>query len=366
MMKAIKVVLSLFIFLIALATGLNVPVIASGMQEDCNYSTGSCSTFTNYQSIMDRYFYPVTCNACGENVKTVTLSSGELYSGNLANSTSGATAYLNFSLNNPESATYITSLTLSSSGVATVTQKTFYNGTSEEAVTNATVWVYSTTSESGKNLTTTSWDDDSQPSGSQNFINFNSKSSSYENAIPSGRVTTYTYYPAVTSSSSFEEIFAGQVYNYVITFANGQSVSGSLNAISSQSNSIQSASLSSSSSASSATQSKNSFQVVRTNVVVQGMPAYLGFCIAFLVFCGTAPIQNYSLTVNLIKYNGTYYYEHTMTGTEVPGNSAVGSGINASNIAGSQTTAYTTWFTNTTVYCVTPEMNTVPTCPTLS
>jgi hypothetical protein len=228
-MKVIKIVLSLFIFLLALAIGLNVPIIASGTQQECNNLTGSCSTPEVYLSFMEKY-YPCDVYVCTGTVDTVTLAMAYLYSGSLANSTSGATAYLYFSLNNPKSTTYITSLTLSSSDVTQVTQNTFYNGTSLETVTDGTVVVYSTISERGNNnLTTTLWDNDSHPSSSHNLINFNSKSSSSEvNAIPSGTVTTFTYYPAVTASSSSEKILSGQVYNYVITFANGQSVSGSL------------------------------------------------------------------------------------------------------------------------------------------
>ncbi|MGA2877126.1 MAG: hypothetical protein ABSE82_16545 [Nitrososphaerales archaeon] len=44
------------------------------------------------------------------------------------------------------------------------------------------------------------------------------------NGLTGGTVTSYTFYPFGTAQS----ITTGQVYNYVVSFSNGQSVSGSL------------------------------------------------------------------------------------------------------------------------------------------
>jgi len=97
-------------------------------------------------------------------------------------------------------------------------------------------------------------------------------------------------------------------------------------------------------------QSESGWHVVRSNVTVHGMPAYLGSCVATAAWC---PIltQNMSLTVNLITYKGTYYYAYT-------GEFAI-TEVGVSHTAGT----YTAWFTNSTLYCVT-GMNTAPiTCP---
>jgi hypothetical protein len=87
------------------------------------------------------------------------------------------------------------------------------------------------------------------------------------------------------------------------------------------------------------------------------MPAFLGKCVAIAAWCPSL-IQNMSLTVNLINYNGTHYYSYTgeVTITELQNNSTV--------VQSQISTKYTAWFTNSTLYCVTPEMNTAPTtCP---
>jgi flagellin-like protein len=125
----------------------------------------------------------------GSNVKTVTLSSATLYGGVSATAASAATSSLVFALNNPGSATYVTSLTLSGAGIATIS----------------------------------TWDNTTAATGGGNTISF--ASSTGNNAMNAGTVSSYTYYP---SAASAESITTGQVFNYVINFANGQSVSGSL------------------------------------------------------------------------------------------------------------------------------------------
>lgn len=125
----------------------------------------------------------------GSNVKTVTLSSATLYGGTEAAAigpTGGpptTTTYISFALNNPGSGTYIDGMTLTGSAIGTIS-----------------TWEDST----GAALSTLQ-------TGTNNQMN-------------GGIVTTFTVYPYGTS----QNIVTGQVYNYVINFANGQSVSGSL------------------------------------------------------------------------------------------------------------------------------------------
>ncbi len=56
----------------------------------------------------------------GSNVKTVTLSSATLYGGTTATGAAAATSSLTIALNNPGSASYITSVTMTGSGIATI------------------------------------------------------------------------------------------------------------------------------------------------------------------------------------------------------------------------------------------------------
>ncbi|MDG6904894.1 MAG: hypothetical protein JRN20_03815 [Nitrososphaerota archaeon] len=130
----------------------------------------------------------------GSNVKTVTLSSATLYGG-VTNSTDTTTAglgtsYMTFSLNNPGSTSSISSITLTGSGIKSIT-----------------IWQAATAT----------------------VISFTSTGSS--NQLTGGQVSSFTYYPSYysgTVGTGMESITTGQVYNYVIGFANGQSVSGSL------------------------------------------------------------------------------------------------------------------------------------------
>ncbi len=127
----------------------------------------------------------------GSNVKTVTLSSGTLYGGVTADPVTAATSSLTISLNNPGSATTISSITLTGSGISTIT----------------------------------GWDTGSLSSAAAN-VNFNQGyTSGNPNAMGPGAVTSFTFFPWSAASQS---ITTGQTFNYVINFANGQSVSGSL------------------------------------------------------------------------------------------------------------------------------------------
>ena len=128
----------------------------------------------------------------GSNVKTVTLSSATLYGGVTASAAIAATSSITLSLNNPGSATTVTGVTLTGAGISTV---------------NA----WDTGSAASPAASTVSF---AQPYGAGN-----------PNAMGPGQVTSFTFYPWSAASQS---ILTGQTFNYVITFANGQSVSGSL------------------------------------------------------------------------------------------------------------------------------------------
>ena len=127
----------------------------------------------------------------GSNVKTVTLASATLYGGVTADPITLATSSMTLALNNPGSASSITSLTLTGTGL------------------NAPVTVWSTTSSTASQIT---------------FVN--SYNANSPNAMSPGQVTSFTFYPVTLSGSV--PVTTGQTFNYVINFANGQSVSGSL------------------------------------------------------------------------------------------------------------------------------------------
>jgi flagellin-like protein len=123
----------------------------------------------------------------GSNVKTVTLTSGNLFAGNLPtaaliNGTTSGVAYISFSLNNPGAATSITGFTLTGASVST------------------TVVAYGCSSMGVSCVSLTS------------------------SPIPlnAGKVTSLNLYFGSTAGS----ITSGQTFNYVINLQNGQSVSG--------------------------------------------------------------------------------------------------------------------------------------------
>ena len=129
----------------------------------------------------------------GSNVKTVTLSSATLYGGVDATALLAPTSSMTFSLNNPGSATTITGVTLTGAGLVS---------------------------------TIIAWDIGNLASPAANNINFGQAYGvGNPNAMPPGTVTSFTFYPW---SAAQQSILTGQTFNYVINFANGQSVSGSL------------------------------------------------------------------------------------------------------------------------------------------
>jgi len=128
----------------------------------------------------------------GSNVKTVTLSSATLYGGVSSDAATNATSSLTIALNNPGSATYITSLSLTGTAISTVNN-----------------WCPKGDQVGGGGCTQVAW-----TAGGAN------------NQMAPGKVTSFTFYPS--NPPATQAITTGQTFNYVINFANGQSVSGSL------------------------------------------------------------------------------------------------------------------------------------------
>ncbi|MDH2902271.1 MAG: hypothetical protein PXY39_15010 [archaeon] len=131
----------------------------------------------------------------GSNVKTITLTSANLAAGVTGNDTTVApTSYLTMSLNNPGAVTSVSSLTVTSSSL-----------TSE-------ISAWCPPSSTGGAPTATCTEIDFSVAGTGN-------------TVKAGQVTPLTFYPI---SGVSLPITSGQTFNYVINFANGQSVSGSL------------------------------------------------------------------------------------------------------------------------------------------
>ena len=115
-------------------------------------------------------------------------------------------------------------------------------------------------------------------------------------------------------------------------------------------------------------QTTHNLTVVETNVTVHGTPAFLGLCEAIAASCPFPIGENYTLTVDLIRYKGTLYYSYTgtinlgglitMTSTDSSG------GLLVTTISSSRSTlTYTAWFTNSSLYCVSPAGYWNTTCP---
>jgi len=131
----------------------------------------------------------------GSNVKTITLTSGNLFAGSLGTITTTLAcpttgqSYITMSLNNPGAKTNITSFTLTGS-----------------SLTGTVNPYFSTTSTTCPLI-----------SGSAPVT---------EPVLVGGSVSPVALY--FSSSTSGALVTSGQTYNYVINFGNGQSVSGSL------------------------------------------------------------------------------------------------------------------------------------------
>ena len=114
--------------------------------------------------------------------------------------------------------------------------------------------------------------------------------------------------------------------------------------------------------------SGNGLRVINSNITVHREPAFIGLCEAIAAPCPPSEV-NASLSVELISYDGAYYYVHNDTviggGTITQIHTDATGGLSITTINGSQSAVvYTAWFTNSTLYCVTPHLNTAPTCPT--
>jgi hypothetical protein len=79
--------------------------------------------------------------------------------------------------------------------------------------------------------------------------------------------------------------------------------------------------------------------VVKSNITSTGGAGALLACGAIGFPC---PNQNQPLPATLISYNGVYYYD-----SYVSTNYAI----------------YTAWYTNSTVFCITPPIRSLPSCP---
>jgi hypothetical protein len=111
------------------------------------------------------------------------------------------------------------------------------------------------------------------------------------------------------------------------------------------------------------------WQIVKKDVTIHGYPAFIGRC-SVVNFVSTS--LNSSLVVDLIKYNGSYYYAYTGTfyigdssaTTTVTRTDSTG-GVSVTTIGPSAVTPvnYTAWFTNSTLFCVTPARFWNVTCP---
>jgi hypothetical protein len=126
----------------------------------------------------------------GSNVKTVTLSSATFYGGYASATGLQTASYLSFSLNNPSSATTISSIT--GSGI-----------TSVSAIDNTSAIPCS---------------------GSCSSVFTGQLGGTANDFLAGGQVSSYTWY----LGGQNQAVTTGQTFNYVINFANGQSVSGSL------------------------------------------------------------------------------------------------------------------------------------------
>lgn len=150
---------------------------------------------------------PCLIDVCSGSAKTVTLSSITLYSGLTASPSNPAGASLLFSVNNPGADTHVSSIAL----WIDTTSKTRNANTSTEKT--ATV-----TSASSTENEITSWQNGRN---SADMIGFTTDSPI--NDIPSGQVTSFSYYPRTQSPIN---ITSGAEYSFMISFANGQSLSG--------------------------------------------------------------------------------------------------------------------------------------------
>jgi hypothetical protein len=151
----------------------------------------SVSTITSV-SVSDQVITPTTTITIAQtsgNISQITTSEAVLYGGATATSISNASASLLIGFYNPNSTTYITSIVLESSTFSPIIN----------------------------------WDNNSAVSTSGNLVSFGSMN--LGNTISRGLTSVFTLYPA---SSSATAIQAGKTYQYVVFFASGAYLEGSL------------------------------------------------------------------------------------------------------------------------------------------
>jgi hypothetical protein len=122
------------------------------------------------------------------------------------------------------------------------------------------------------------------------------------------------------------------------------------------------------------------WQVVKDNVTVAGRMAFVVTCGVFAAGCPPECCTSVD-NIQLINYRGDYYYvrnvqqptchqtESTITATDLNGHAATTIEIVCSDQA--STLPITIWFTNSTVYCISPAVGpqgnnwgvSAPTCP---
>lgn len=185
MQRRSKIAISVFLTLFFLVVALNLPFIPY-------YSEAYCHT--EYESYLSYEFPCGIFNFCADlnDVGSVTISSASLHAGYSANSSTTATASFSITLRNPAcNSSFVSSVILT-----------------------------------GNQIPIILWDNSTSPSSAGNLIDFSSAHLS-NILLPAPRVTSFVFYPAVQSGQS-QLLMNGKEYNYVISIANGQSVSGSL------------------------------------------------------------------------------------------------------------------------------------------
>jgi hypothetical protein len=125
------------------------------------------------------------------NISQITTSEAVLYSGNTATASSGGNASLLIGFYNPNASTYVTSIIL-------------------ESPTFSPIFT---------------WDNSSQPSAPSNQLTYSS--ATLDNSVSRGLTSVFNLFPATTSSV---KIVSGQTYQYLVFFASGAFVQGSLTA----------------------------------------------------------------------------------------------------------------------------------------
>jgi len=156
-----------------------VTVVSTATQLSSEVSTSTVTPSTT-----------VTLAQTTQVVSNITIAEASLYGGVSATSTSQGTASLLLAFNNPNSSTYITSILLVSQDGTTV---------------NA-------------------WDNSTSASSASNQVVFSS-SHPGDNAVPGSQISFFTFYP---ESPSAIQLAHGQGFQYVVYFASGFFIAGSL------------------------------------------------------------------------------------------------------------------------------------------